>query len=210
QRTGRSMRAGLAIDANRDLHHHLERLGASGKVQLMLPEPVRHELTSIAKGGNVLRDRLRDTFATPEDIEAILDEANVEDALNEVLISFETWTKREERYDAEAMEDERVAKLDAFLAGHSDVYDEVTAMKRLRGQPQRTSLGSSRDIYPEKEDREIMCLAMRLAEIPLEDFGAVLVATRDSDFTLVAPSLLENLGFGVIKNAQTLNQWSAR
>ena len=77
-------------------------------------------------------------------------------------------------------------------------------------QPQRTSLGSSRDIYPEKEDREIMCLAMRLAEIPLEDFGAVLVATRDSDFTLVAPSLLENLGFGVIKNAQTLNQWSAR
>jgi hypothetical protein len=210
QRTGRSMRAGLAIDANRDLHHHLERLGASGKVQLMLPEPVRHELTSIAKGGNVLRDRLRDTFATPEDIEAILDDANVEDALNEVLISFETWTKREERYDAEAMEDERVAKLDAFLAGHSDVYDEVTAMKRLRGQPQRTSLGSSRDIYPEKEDREIMCLAMRLAEIPLEDFGAVLVATRDSDFTLVAPSLLENLGFGVIKNAQTLNQWSAR
>ena len=210
QRTGRSMRAGLAIDANRDLHHHLERLGASGKVQLMLPEPVRHELTSIAKGGNVLRDRLRDTFATPEDIEAILDEANVDDALNEVLISFETWTKREERYDAEAMEDERVAKLDAFLAGHSDVYDEVTAMKRLRGQPQRTSLGSSRDIYPEKEDREIMCLAMRLAEIPLEDFGAVLVATRDSDFTLVAPSLLENLGFGVIKNAQTLNQWSAR
>ena len=210
QRTGRSMRAGLAIDANRDLHHHLERLGASGKVQLMLPEPVRHELTSIAKGGNVLRDRLRDTFATPEDIEAILDEVNVEEALNEVLISFETWTKREERYDAEAMEDERVAKLDAFLAGHSDVYDEVTAMKRLRGQPQRTSLGSSRDIYPEKEDREIMCLAMRLAEIPLEDFGAVLVATRDSDFTLVAPSLLENLGFGVIKNAQTLNQWSAR
>ena len=43
-----------------------------------------------------------------------------------------------ESYD-EAMEDERVAKLDAFLAGHSDVYDEVTAMKRLRGQPQRNS-----------------------------------------------------------------------
>ena len=108
------------------------------------------------------------------------------------------------------MEDGREARLDAFLAEHSDVYDEVTAMKRSRGQPQRTALGSSREIYPEKEDREIMCLAMRLAEIPLEDFGAVLVATRDSDFTLVAPSLLENLGFGVIKNAQTLNQWSAR
>jgi len=210
QRTGRSVRAGLAIDANRDLHHHLERLGASGKVQLMLPEPVRHELTSIAKGGNVLRDRLRDTFATPDDIEAILAEANVEQALNEVLLSFETWKKREERYDGEAMEDGREARLDAFLAEHSDVYDEVTAMKRSRGQPQRTALGSSREIYPEKEDREIMCLAMRLAEIPLEDFGAVLVATRDSDFTLVAPSLLENLGFGVIKNAQTLNQWSAR
>ena len=210
QRTGRNVRAGLAIDANRDLHHHLERLGASGKVHLMLPEPVRHELTSIAKGGDVLRDRLRDTFATPDDIDAILDEANVEEALNEVLVSFETWAKREERYDVEAMEDDRVAKLDAFLAGHSDVYDEVTAMKRTRGQPQRTSLNASPEIYPEKEDREIMCLAMRLAEIPLEDFGAVLVATRDSDFTLVAPSLLEHLGFGVIKNAQTLNQWSAR
>jgi len=209
-RTGRSMRAGLAIDANRDLHHHLERLGASGKVQLMLPEPVRHELTSIAEGGNVLRDRLRDIFATPNDVEAILDDANVEEALNEVLVSFETWGKREERYDAEAMEDDRVNRLDAFLSNHSDVYDEVTEMKRSRGQPKRTSLNGSAEIYPEKEDREIMCLAMRLAEIPLEDFGAVLVATRDSDFTLVAPSLLEHLGFGVIKNAQTLNQWSAR
>ena len=157
-----------------------------------------------------MRDRLRDIFATPNDIEAILDDANVEEVLNEVLVSFETWGKREERYDAEAMEDDRVNRLDAFLSNHSDVYDEVTEMKRSRGQPKRTSLNGSAEIYPEKEDREIMCLAMRLAEIPLEDFGAVLVATRDSDFTLVAPSLLEHLGFGVIRNAQTLNQWSTR
>lgn len=210
QRSGRSARAGLAIDANRDLHHHLERLGKAGKVQLMLPDPVRHELTSIAKGGNVLRDRLREIFATPDDVEAMLEATNVEEALNDVLSSFETWAKREARYDDEAMEDERVSRLDAFLADHHDVYDEVTAMKRARGQPQRTALGSGAEIYPEKEDREIMCLAMRLAEIPLEDFGAVLVATRDSDFTLVAPSMLEHLGFGVIRNAQTLNQWSSR
>ena len=209
-RSGRSVRAGLAIDANRDLHHHLERLGKAGKVQLMLPDPVRHELTSIAKGGNVLRDRLRETFATPDDVEAMLDDTNVEEALNDVLSSFETWAKRESRYDDEAMEDERVNRLDAFLVEHRDVYDEVTAMKRQRGQPQRTSLAAGGEIYPEKEDREIMCLAMRLAEIPLEDFGAVLVATRDSDFTLVAPSMLEHLGFGVIRNAQTLNQWSSR
>ena len=200
----------MAIDANRDLHHHLERLGKAGKVQLMLPDPVRHELTSIAKGGNVLRDRLRETFATPDDVEAMLDDTNVEEALNDVLSSFETWAKRESRYDDEAMEDERVHRLDAFLVEHRDVYNEVTAMKRQRGQPQRTSLAAGGEIYPEKEDREIMCLAMRLAEIPLEDFGAVLVATRDSDFTLVAPSMLEHLGFGVIRNAQTLNQWSSR
>ena len=210
QRSGRSVRAGLAIDANRDLHHHLERLGASGTIQLMLPNPVRHELTSIARGGKVLNDRLRETFATPDDIEAILETTNVEEALNDVLSSFETWAKREERYDDEAMEDDRVARLDAFLVQHHDVYDEVTAMKRQRGAPQRTAIGTGAEVYPEKEDREIMCLAMRLAEIPLEDFGAVLVATRDSDFTLVAPSMLEHLGFGVIKNAQTLNQWSVR
>lgn len=176
----------------------------------MLPNPVRHELTSIARGGKVLNDRLHETFATPDDIAAILEPSNVEEALNDVLSSFETWNKREARYDDEAMEDERVARLDAFLGQHRDVYDEVTAMKRQRGAPQRTVIGSSAEVYPEKEDREIMCLAMRLAEIPLEDFGAVLVATRDSDFTLVAPSMLEHLGFGVIKNAQTLNQWSLR
>ena len=116
----------------------------------MLPEPVRHELTSIAEGGNVLRDRLRDIFATPNDIEAILDDANVEEALNEVLVSFETWSKREERYDAEAMEDDRVNRLDAFLSNHSDVYDEVTEMKLSRGQPKRTSLNGSAESIPKR------------------------------------------------------------
>ena len=37
--------------------------------------------------------------------------------------------------------------------------------------------------------------------------GSVIVATRDSDFTLLARALEETLGVGVAKNASELAQW---
>ena len=39
------------------------------------------------------------------------------------------------------------------------------------------------------------------------NIGSVIVATRDSDFTLLARALEETLGVGVAKNASELAQW---
>ena len=89
---------------------------------------------------------------------------------------------------------------------HSEVYDEITAMKRLHKEKIR-SIIDGRDIYPETADQKLMCLASVMAERPLKDLGSILIATRDSDFTLVARSMEERFGFGVIANSRDLNSW---
>ena len=204
--TGRHLGVGLAIDASRDMHHHLERLGREKKVRLLIPDVVKHELASIAKGGDVLRHRLHEMVASPDDVLHLMEGDQVEEAKSAVLKDFNTWTDHAPRYEADARADGRRETLEAFLIDHRDIYDEVSAMKRMRSSPKRTML-DGKNIYPESEDLDIMCLAMHLASLPLGDLGAVLVATRDGDFSLVAPSLIERLGFGAVRSARQLNDW---
>ncbi|MDA0877350.1 MAG: hypothetical protein O3B05_00585 [archaeon] len=204
--TGRNLGAGLAIDASRDMHHHLERLGREGKIRLFIPDVVKHELSSIAKGGDVLRHRLHEMVASPDDVLHLMEGDMVQEAEAAVMKAFDTWADNEPRFEEEARADGRREQLEAFLIDHKDIYDEVSAMKRMRGSPKRTMLDGM-DIYPESEDLDIMCLAMHLASMPLQDLGAVLVATRDGDFSLVAPSLIEHLGFGAVRSARQLNEW---
>jgi len=167
---------------------------------------VKHELASIAKGGDVLRHRLHEMVASPDDVLHLMEGDQVEEAKSAVLKDFNTWTDHAPRYEADARADGRRETLEAFLIDHRDIYDEVSAMKRMRSSPKRTML-DGKDIYPESEDLDIMCLAMHLASLPLGDLGAVLVATRDGDFSLVAPSLIERLGFGAVRSARQLNDW---
>ena len=47
--------------------------------------------------------------------------------------------------------------------------------------------------------------AAALASTSISDVGSVLVATRDSDFRLVSRALEEEFGFGVVGDAQQLN-----
>ncbi|MBT5025941.1 MAG: hypothetical protein HON05_04180, partial [Euryarchaeota archaeon] len=93
-----------------------------------------------------------------------------------------------------------------FLRDSTEIYEEITAMKRTRGEPLRTVL-DGRDVYPEAPDRVIMQIASQLATQSLQDLGTVLVATRDGDFTLVARAFEEQFGFGIAKNSRSLNAW---
>ena len=52
-----------------------------------------------------------------------------------------------------------------------------------------------------------MKTASKLTSDSLERIGAVVIATRYSDFTLLARALEETLGVGVAKNAIELAQW---
>ena len=69
------------------------------------------------------------------------------------------------------------------------------------------TLIEKKDIYPEVADQTIMCLATAMASKPLGEIGSILVATRDSDFALVARAIEERFGFGVIANSRNLNSW---
>ena len=96
--------------------------------------------------------------------------------------------------------------LESFFVQHTEVYDEITSMKRMNGEPMRTLIGK-KDVYPEVTDQTLMCLASAMANKPLGEIGSVLIATRDSDFTLVARGIEERFGFGVVANSRNLNSW---
>ena len=108
------------------------------------------------------------------------------------------------KYGYEANNQEIRTELEEFLLDHADVYDEITAMKRQHSEPARSVI-NDRDIYPESPDQTIMCLAASMSNLPLDEIGSILIATRDSDFTLVARAIEEKFGFGVIANSRNLN-----
>ena len=117
--------------------------------------------------------------------------------LSILLATFDNWSKGAGRGDS--------VELDGFLTKHRDVFLLIDEQKRKIGRaPARTSINGD-EIYPEKGDRDIMSDAANIAAACYADIGSVLVATRDSDFRLVSRALEEEFGFGVVGDAQQLN-----
>ena len=108
--------------------------------------------------------------------------------------------------EAEANDEENKALIVEFLKDYTEIYEEITAMKRTRGEPARTVVDGL-DVYPEAPDRTLMNIALHLAKQSLGNLGTVLVATKDSDFTLVSRAFEERFGFGVAKNSRALNSF---
>ena len=80
-------------------------------------------------------------------------------------------------------------------------------MKSEHGGKQKRTKIAGKTVYPEAADRKIMKVAIHIAKQCLEGLGAVIIATRDGDFTLTARAFEERFGFGVIKNSRMLNAW---
>ena len=114
-----------------------------------------------------------------------------------MLSTFDNWNKGSSNAD--------VIALDEFLVKHKEVFFLIDEQKRKIGRaPARTTINGD-EIYPEKGDRDIMSDAASIAANCHADIGSVLVATRDSDFRLVSRALEEEFGFGVVGDAQQLN-----
>jgi hypothetical protein len=126
--------------------------------------------------------------------------------VEEVLNDYNTWRPLNLDLEKEAESSENKQAIEQFLRESTEIYEEITAMKRTRGEPVRTVLDGL-DVYPESPDRTIMQIASQLATQSLQDLGTVLVATRDGDFTLVARAFEEQFGFGIAKNSRSLNTW---
>ena len=101
----------------------------------------------------------------------------------------------------------RAVDLDSFLLRHSDIFERVTEAKQLaRDDPPPRSVINGKDIFPESGDLDIMRDSTVHAASTVPDVGSVLVATRDSDFTLISRAFHDNFGFDAISTAQQLNR----
>ena len=196
----------LDIQGQGSFHKILLSKAKDKKLQLWLPSVVKQELTGIASGLNNLKRRFDDALVSPDLLDEIFNEKTLTALVDDVLTDYNTWRPLD--LEIESEEDSRDTKqaIEKFLLESTEIYEEITAMKRTRGEPVRTVL-EGRDIYPESPDRTLMCIAARLATQSLQDLGTVLIATRDGDFTLVARAFEEQFGFGIARNSRSLNAW---
>ena len=207
-----ALRLELSADASLDItgignfHNVLLNRAKDDRVKLWLPKIVQSELRSLAKGIDRLRSRFADSLVSPEVLESVLTEEVVSELVENVVSDFSTWKPLDLHAEAESDNPENTEAVNKFLLEYSDIYEELTDMKRTRGNPLRTVL-EDRDIYPEAPDIDIIKIATHLADQPLRGIGTVLIATRDGDFTMVARAFEERFGFGVAKNSRTLNLW---
>ena len=203
---GINAEASLDIGGRGRFHRILKHRAQQGVIQLWLPKVVRHELTVIA--GDIVRIRslFVDTLVDSETLDSILTPETLTEIVNSIVSDFSTWKPMDLHLEDEADDEEIRSAFEQFFVDHTEVYDEITTMKRMSGEPMRTVIGKL-DIYPETADQNLMCLATAMANRPLGEIGSILIATRDSDFTLVARGIEERFGFGVVANSRDLNSW---
>ena len=198
--------ASLDIGGHGHFHHVLLKRAQEGKIQLWLPKIVKQELTGIASDMNFLRHRFSDLLVPPHMLDTVFKKDVISEIVDKVLADYSTWRPMDLQLEAEAEEEENKSGVTEFFKDYTEIYEEITAMKRTRGEPARTVIDGL-DVYPEAPDRTIMHLAIHLAKKSLGNLGTILVATRDSDFTLVSRALEERFGFGVAKNSRALNSF---
>ena len=198
--------ASLDIRGQGSFHKVLLSKARDKKLQLLLPDIVQQELAGIVSGAHTLQARFYDSLVSPELLESVFSSKTLGLLADEVLKDYNTWRPLNLELEKEAASLENLASIEKFLLESTEIYEEITAMKRTRGEPVRTVI-NGKDVYPESPDRIIMGIAMQLATQSLQDIGTVLVATRDGDFTLVARAFEEQFGFGIAKNSRSLNAW---
>ena len=198
--------ASLDVRGQGSFHKILLSKSKDKKLHLWLPAVVKQELRGIASGIQHLKARFDDSLVSPDLLDNIFSAKTIDSLVEDVLKDYNTWRPLNLDLEKEAESAENVEAIEQFLRDSTEIYEEITAMKRTRGEPLRTVL-DGRDVYPEAPDSVIMQIASQLATQSLQDLGTVLVATRDGDFTLVARAFEEQFGFGIAKNSRSLNAW---
>ena len=206
EKLGINSEVSLDVGGKGRFHRILKHRAAEGVIQLWLPNIVQKELIAIATDVERIRDRFSETLVSDEELDSVLNEQSLLEIAKEVISQFSNWKPLDLHIEDEADNEEIRAGLEKFLLEHTEVYDEITAMKRIHGEPMRTVIGG-KDVYPERADQSLMCLCTAMANRPLGELGSILIATRDSDFALVARAVEERFGFGVIANSRDLNSW---
>ena len=186
---------------------YLLYLAANDKVDLWLPKVVRSEVENITRSIDDIRSRFENALVDSEVLESTMSPENMKSIVDEIIFDFSTWAGNSDEIEAEAVSDEVKSSMDAFLTQHNEIYDELTKMRQhYEGKNIRTEIDGKK-IYPQHPDRKIMQYASVLSNRPIDNVGAIVVATHDGDFTVVARAFEERFGFGIAKNSRTLKQW---
>ncbi|MFL2493276.1 MAG: hypothetical protein ACJ0HH_00765 [Candidatus Thalassarchaeum sp.] len=181
----------------RAFHWMLRRRAGEGRVVLHVPSAARGEFMHRARSSESVLKLFSDMYIDKMVWHDRIDDEFLEKRARAILSTFSTWSN--------GTDSGELVALDEFLLKHRDVFILIDEQKRnIGGAPARTSINGE-TIYPERGDRDIMSDAARIAATCHSDIGSVLVATRDSDFRLVSRALEEEFGFGVVGDAQQLN-----
>ena len=196
-------------------HHNLRHLRIERRIRTFIPLTAKHEFMNKignSETGEFDPKRTLSLFSNPNqhiNLDAY-NQAITPDVLekmhSEILESFHDWQPIESTDFLKGVEEEHEV-VESFIQSHSEIYRRVTDFKDQRGAADKRTEFNGESIYPENGDLDIMRTATNLASSTYPSIGSVIVATRDSDFTLLARALEETLGVGVAKNASELAQW---
>jgi len=205
----------LASEASLDLFEHdnfhkvLRSRADAGRISLWIPSIAKHELIEISKRFKMLRSKFSSSLVRPEILDAILEDKKISKLVDEIINEFNRWRPLDIHLERDSDDDEAKLEIEQFLIDYTETYDGITQMKVARDpktERNRTKIGGEK-YFPEKADRQIMMVCKKLASKSLEGVGSILVATKDSDFTLTARAFEERFGYGIIKNSRMLNNW---
>ena len=190
-----------------NFHKVLSSKAEAGKIKLWLPNIVKHELKEIAKSAGKIRAKFSNSMVKPELLEQMLEKDEILNLAMEVIEDFSIWKPLDVHLEKEALTEESMLEVDEFLVQFTEIYQELTEMKKAREPKQKRTKISGKEIYPELADKQIMAICKYLATRSLEEVGSILVASKDGDFTLTARAFEENYGYGIVRDSKSLLSW---
>jgi len=179
----------------------LKRRANEGRVHLCIPSSAQGEFLNRTRNPKVALALFNDVYIDRKSWNDTVSPELLQERVQSVLRIFGSF-----RAEVDAEEKDAV-DLDSFLVRHSAIYEKISEAKQLaRDDPPPRSVIDGHEIYPELGDLDIMRDSAVHAASTIPDVGCVLVATRDSDFMLIARALHDSFGFGAIWTAQQLNR----
>ena len=201
-----SAEGGIEINARGLFHRTVRYKADAGMVELTVPKAAEFEFKNMMGNLERVRSLFDDVWIDESQWEECITENSAMTVCTEVLKDYTTWKPNASDFDEVDVFEQRTID---FMVEHRDTYSAVVDAKianSAQSLKNRTEINGER-IYPERGDRDIMRDAAMLAETTHKGIGAILVASRDSDFCLVNRSLEEAFGFGVVQKARELSQW---
>ena len=100
-----------------------------GKIHLWIPKVVSKELVGLTQDVQNIKSRFSDTLVDKDMLDKIVNQEELENIAKQIVKDFSTWKPMNLHLEDEANDDEIRQELEEFLIDHTEVYDEITAMK---------------------------------------------------------------------------------